>query len=75
MSATIKPYSPNTSAKIRMTIIPTNSYKFQNVLLILSRTRLIIIINAYVKKKCDAIHTLGCCPVPRTPASPTIPIA
>jgi hypothetical protein len=41
--ATINPYRPKTSAKIRMRIIPTNS--------------------------------LGCCAVPRTPASPTIPIA
>lgn len=43
MRATINPYNPNTSAKMRMRIIPTNS--------------------------------LGCCAVPRTPASPTIPIA
>ncbi len=41
--ATIRPYRPNTSAKIRMRIIPT-------------------------KRR-------GCCAVPRTPASPTIPIA
>ncbi len=41
--ATISPYRPNTSAKIRMRIMPTNS--------------------------------LGCCAVPRTPASPTMPIA
>jgi hypothetical protein len=37
------PYRPNTSAKMRMRIIPTNKR--------------------------------GCCAVPRTPASPTIPIA
>lgn len=41
--ATIRPYKPNTSAKIRIKIIPTNKR--------------------------------GCCAVPRTPASPTIPIA
>lgn len=41
--ATISPYNPSTSAKIRIRIIPTNS--------------------------------LGCCAVPLTPASPTMPIA
>ena len=41
--ATISPYRPNTSAKIRIKIMPTKS--------------------------------LGCWAVPRTPASPTIPIA
>jgi len=41
--ATIKPYNPKTSAKIRIKIIPTKS--------------------------------LGCWAVPRTPASPTIPMA
>lgn len=41
--ATIKPYKPNTSAKIKIKIIPTKSR--------------------------------GCWAVPRTPASPTIPIA
>ena len=41
--ATISPYNPNTSAKIRMRIMPTNN--------------------------------LGCWAVPRTPASPTIPMA
>jgi hypothetical protein len=41
--ATIKPYRPKTSAKIRIRIIPTNRR--------------------------------GCCAVPRTPASPTIPTA
>ena len=43
MRATISPYNPNTSAKIRMRIMPTNN--------------------------------LGCWAVPRTPASPTIPMA
>ena len=42
-SATISPYRPKTSAKIRMRIMPTKSR--------------------------------GCCAVPRTPASPTMPIA
>lgn len=41
--ATISPYRPNTSAKMRIKIIPT-------------------------KRR-------GCCAVPRTPASPTIPMA
>jgi hypothetical protein len=41
--ATIKPYRPKTSAKIRIRIIPTNKR--------------------------------GCCAVPRTPASQTIPTA
>lgn len=41
--ATISPYSPRTSAKMSIRIIPTKS--------------------------------LGCCAVPRTPASPTIPMA
>lgn len=41
--ATISPYNPRTSAKMRIRIIPTKS--------------------------------LGCCAVPLTPASPTIPIA
>lgn len=41
--ATIRPYRPNTSAKMRIKIIPT-------------------------KRR-------GCCAVPLTPASPTIPIA
>lgn len=41
--ATIRPYRPKTSAKMRIRIIPTNS--------------------------------LGCWAVPRTPASPTIPMA
>lgn len=41
--ATMSPYRPRTSAKMRMRIIPTNSR--------------------------------GCWAVPRTPASPTIPIA
>ena len=39
----MRPYRPNTSAKMRIRIIPTNN--------------------------------LGCCAVPRTPASPTIPMA
>lgn len=41
--ATIKPYRPKTSAKMRIRIMPTNSR--------------------------------GCCAVPRTPASPTMPMA
>ena len=41
--ATMSPYRPNTSAKMRIRIIPTNRR--------------------------------GCWAVPRTPASPTIPIA
>eukprot|EP00923_Selenidium_pygospionis_P058797 GHVN01103388.1.p1 GENE.GHVN01103388.1~~GHVN01103388.1.p1 ORF type:complete len:141 (+),score=7.64 GHVN01103388.1:533-955(+) len=43
MRATMRPYKPNTSAKMRIRIMPTNKR--------------------------------GCCAVPRTPASPTIPIA
>lgn len=43
ISATMSPYNPSTSAKIRIKIMPTNN--------------------------------LGCCAVPLTPASPTIPIA
>lgn len=43
MRPTMRPYSPKTSAKIKIRIMPTNN--------------------------------LGCCAVPRTPASPTMPMA